>query len=232
MAVSSDIQQKADSIRTAVKGKDVRESLASGIEDIDIVAEDTKSRQDTVEADFKSIQDSEVTRRSNENTRQQNEETRQNDEILRQNSENTRVTNEKNRQSQETVRQENETSRQSVLNAMKVLDSYDNSKEYKQFNKTIYQGSTYECIVESVTGVYPNTDNTKWLCIAEKGQDGQGGDMFRSVYDTDKSGAVDNAEKLGGQPPDYYVKANDFNSHLADNTNQLFCSVRGCRYNG
>lgn len=219
MAVSIDIQQKADNIRTAIKGKDVREALAYGIEDIDLIAEDTKSRQDTVEADFTSIQKSEAIRQSNENSRQQNEETRQTNEASRQNAENTRAENEETRQSNESIRQSNETTRQNTINAMKVLENYDNSKTYNQFNKVIYQDITYECIAENVTGVYPNSDASKWLCIAQKGQDGQGGDMFKSVYDTDKNGIVDNAERLGGQLPDYYVKANDFTSHLEDVTN-------------
>ncbi|PYG90131.1 hypothetical protein LY28_00011 [Ruminiclostridium sufflavum DSM 19573] len=43
-----------------------------------------------------------------------------------------------------------------------------------------------------------------------KGIDGTGaGDMTKSVYDTDNSGIVDDAERLGGQLPGYYAKAND-----------------------
>lgn len=219
MAVSQDIQQKADNIRQQIKGKDVREALASGIEAIDEVTEDTKSRQDTVETDFTSIQNSENARISNEQTRQANEGTRQNNETLRQNAENTRASNEETRQSQENTRQANETSRQSVINAMKVLETYDNSKTYFMFNKVIYQGSTYECTVESVTGVYPNSDASKWLCIAQKGQDGAGGDMFKSTYDTDNNGIVDNADKLGGELPSYYAPSADLSNHISNTTN-------------
>ena len=35
----------------------------------------------------------------------------------------------------------------------------------------------------------------------------QGGDMLKSTYDTNNSGVVDNAEKLGGQLPEYYQKS-------------------------
>lgn len=35
------------------------------------------------------------------------------------------------------------------------------------------------------------------------------GDMMKSVYDTDNDGIVDNAEKLGGQLPAYYLSATD-----------------------
>ena len=31
------------------------------------------------------------------------------------------------------------------------------------------------------------------------------GDMLKNVYDTDKSGVVDNSERLGGEEPDYYT---------------------------
>ena len=39
--------------------------------------------------------------------------------------------------------------------------------------------------------------------LAEKGA----GDMLKSVYDTNNSGVVDDAEKLGGQLPSYYATA-------------------------
>lgn len=35
------------------------------------------------------------------------------------------------------------------------------------------------------------------------------GDMTKSVYDTDGSGVVDDAERLGGEPPEYYASAQD-----------------------
>lgn len=38
------------------------------------------------------------------------------------------------------------------------------------------------------------------------------GDMLRSVYDIDGNGVVDDAEKLGGQTPDYYAKASDIST--------------------
>jgi hypothetical protein len=33
--------------------------------------------------------------------------------------------------------------------------------------------------------------------------------MLKSIYDTNGDGSVDNAEKLGGQLPEYYAKATD-----------------------
>jgi hypothetical protein len=35
------------------------------------------------------------------------------------------------------------------------------------------------------------------------------GDMLKSVYDTNSNGVVDDAEKLGGQLPDYYAKKDE-----------------------
>lgn len=37
----------------------------------------------------------------------------------------------------------------------------------------------------------------------------QGGDMTMAVYDADGDGVVDNSQKLGGQAPSYYAKAED-----------------------
>ena len=38
---------------------------------------------------------------------------------------------------------------------------------------------------------------------------GDSGDMLKSIYDTDGDGIVDDAEKLGGQLPSYYARAED-----------------------
>ena len=48
------------------------------------------------------------------------------------------------------------------------------------------------------------------LATLTDGLDGTGiGDMLKSVYDQDDDGVVDNAAKLGGQGPDYYISANE-----------------------
>lgn len=39
--------------------------------------------------------------------------------------------------------------------------------------------------------------------------DAGGGDMLRNIYDTDQSGIVDDAERLGGHSPNYYAKQSD-----------------------
>ena len=43
----------------------------------------------------------------------------------------------------------------------------------------------------------------------------QGGDMQKTIYDIDDNGIVDDSEKLGGQLPEYYAKAN--HNHAASN---------------
>lgn len=45
-----------------------------------------------------------------------------------------------------------------------------------------------------------------------------GGDMLKSVYDTDNTGVVDNSEKLGGQLPSFYQKATDNTLTTANKT--------------
>ncbi len=48
--------------------------------------------------------------------------------------------------------------------------------------------------------------------VNESVADAGGGDMVRSIYDTTKNGVVDDAEKLGGQTPDYYAKQADMDN--------------------
>jgi hypothetical protein len=52
----------------------------------------------------------------------------------------------------------------------------------------------------SPSGKFLKDDGT-WAAISG------GGDMLKSTYDTDNDGAVDNAEKLGGELPSYYATA-------------------------
>lgn len=54
------------------------------------------------------------------------------------------------------------------------------------------------------------TNNDLCLSIFSLSVDGAGsGDMLKSVYDTDNSGVVDNAEKLGGELPAHYATATE-----------------------
>lgn len=57
MAIPESIKKKANQVRNEVYGKDVREALASGIEEAGDIADQTRERQDSVEAQFQSVLD-------------------------------------------------------------------------------------------------------------------------------------------------------------------------------
>ena len=96
----ANIADKVAQIRQAIFGKDVRESIASGIEAINSEVVNTTSRQNIIDSQ-------EATRQSNENTRQSQEGIRQS----------TFDTNETNRQ---TSFNNNETSRQNTFDTNEV----------------------------------------------------------------------------------------------------------------
>ncbi|MFC0906364.1 hypothetical protein ACFHWD_16940 [Clostridium sp. MT-14] len=117
-----DVSKETAFIRQAIKGRDVRESLAGGIEkiagDVNQFETNINNSQNTVEQDFSEIQQefsemqqSEAVRQENENTRQTNESTRQTNESARENAEAERATNEGTRQFNENTRQANESTR-------------------------------------------------------------------------------------------------------------------------
>ena len=103
----ANIADKVAQIRQAIFGKDVRESIASGIEAINSEVVNTTNRQNAIDAQ-------EATRQSNENTRIANENQRQTQE---QNRINTFNTNEGNRQS---LFSTNETERDAVITQFKA----------------------------------------------------------------------------------------------------------------
>jgi hypothetical protein len=119
-----------------------------------------------------------------EATRQSHEADREFAETQRDSAESARVADELTRESNEETRVADEITRQDYYNAYKVLVNYNSSTDYIIGNKVTYQGGTYQCITNT-TGNPPtyNTDNTWWKCIAAKGTDGAGGDMFKSTYD-------------------------------------------------
>lgn len=137
----ANISNKVYSIRQSTYGKDVRESIAAGIEAINTEVEDTTNRQNVIDSQEQSRIDAENIRKSNETNRQNSESTRQttfeineadrqdtfkSNESTRQttfnNSESTRQTtfntNEQSRIDAENARQTNETYRETVFAAM------------------------------------------------------------------------------------------------------------------
>lgn len=99
----ANIGDKVAAIRQAIYGKDVRESIASGIEAINSEVANTTSRQNVIDGQEQSRIDAENTRKSNELTRQNQEQSRIN----------TFNTNETNRINTFSA---NETGRQTVFN--------------------------------------------------------------------------------------------------------------------
>ena len=111
--VSNNVRQ----IRQAVYGRDVRESIASGIEAINAEVENTTSRQDVIDV--------------NEDQRKRNEINRINKENERQKSEETRIQNETNRQVDHDVRQE-EMLKDHEENQKKMKDEFTNNENSRQ----------------------------------------------------------------------------------------------------
>ena len=103
----ANIADKVAQIRQAIFGKDVRESIASGIEAINSEVVNTTNRQNAIDAQ-------EATRQSNENTRITNENTRQTQETDRKSTFNTNET------ARQTAFDTNETARSDTFNTNEV----------------------------------------------------------------------------------------------------------------
>jgi hypothetical protein len=108
----ANIDDKVTSIRQSVYGKDVRESIASGIVAINKEVTDTTARQDVIDVQEQHRIDNEDTRQSNEQTRITNEDTRKLNETTRQQNEAIRQSNESDRQ---TIFNDSETARQNTF---------------------------------------------------------------------------------------------------------------------
>lgn len=68
------------------------------------------------------------------------------------------------------------------VEAMQDVGPYDPSKQYRRYNRAIWDGSSYECLQDCV-GISPPNE-TYWLLTAARGTDGDGaGDMRGNVYD-------------------------------------------------
>jgi hypothetical protein len=103
----ANVTEKVASIRQAVYGKDVRESIASGIEAINDEVVSTTSRQNVIDSQ-------EQTRINNENIRQSQEASRQSQESVRTNIFNT------NEDAREATFNTNENNRQDIFSTNEV----------------------------------------------------------------------------------------------------------------
>jgi hypothetical protein len=133
----ADVREKVEQIRQAVYGKEVRESIASGIEAINTEVESTTQRQTTLETDMAAAK----------------------------------------RDAEEAATRANTAAgdAEDITEALAVWEDYDSDADYIPMNKVIYQGSCYINIV-ACKGVLP-TNQTNWLKIASKGDQGIPGPM-------------------------------------------------------
>ncbi|NEZ97499.1 DUF2479 domain-containing protein [Clostridium botulinum] len=165
--------------------------------------EENRKLEETKRVDSENIRvDNETGREKSEATRKLNEKTRLENENQRKENEENRIAKESERMEAENKRIENETTRQQgyanmedTINNFSVCEEYDSGKEYKKFNRVVYNGSCCECL-KDCTNIYP-VNKEYWICIATKGKDGLGsGNMHTDTYDKNQNGIVDKAESI------------------------------------
>lgn len=130
------------------------------------------------------VSSAEATRVSSENTRVSSENTRIANESARVTAENTRISNESTRVSSETTRVSNEITRQTFYDAYKVFADWDFATAWKIGNHVYYNRSTYQALTDNTNHIPPENGDTTWKLVAKHGDDGTGGNMMTSVYDT------------------------------------------------
>ncbi|MHB7978926.1 DUF2479 domain-containing protein [Clostridium sporogenes] len=147
-------------------------------------------------------QDNETGREKNEAARIENEKTRVEDENQRKENEENRIAEESERVDAEEERKTNETDRQqgyteikNTIDDFSVCEEFDLTKEYKKYNRVVYNGSCCECL-KDCTNIYP-VNKEYWILIAQKGKDGLGsGNMHTDDYDKNQNGIIDKAESI------------------------------------
>ncbi|NEZ91941.1 DUF2479 domain-containing protein [Clostridium botulinum] len=172
-------------------------------ESIRVENEENRKLEETKRVDSENIRvDNETGREKSEATRIENEKTRLENENQRKENEENRIAKESERMEAENKRIENETTRQQgyaniedTINNFSVCEEYDSGKEYKKFNRVVYNGSCCECL-KDCTNIYP-VNKEYWILIAKKGKDGLGsGNMHTDTYDQNNNGIVDKAESI------------------------------------
>ena len=192
------------------------ENVRAGAEDRRGDAEDARiaaeAGRTTAEAGRVTAENTRVTA---ENTRLSNESTRVLAENTRVTAENTRINQEAGRVSAEAARVTAENTRATRDAEYRKLEPYNPAASYVPLNKVTYGGSCYQCI-QATTGNVP-TNPAYWALIARAGEGS--GDMLKEVYDTNNSGVVDDAERLGGQLPSHYATAANLTAHTGNTSN-------------
>ncbi|MCW6124244.1 BppU family phage baseplate upper protein [Clostridium sporogenes] len=172
-------------------------------ENIRLENEENRKSEETKRGNSERVrEENEIERKKNETNRIENEKNRAVDEVIRGKNEENRVTKESERTQAESIRETNETTRQqgyteikNTVNSFSVCEEYNSEKEYKEYNRVTFNGSSYECL-KDCTGIEP-TNIEHWICIAEKGKDGLGsGNMHTDTYDKNNNGIIDKSESI------------------------------------
>lgn len=139
----------------------------------------------------------ETKREDNEKARIAQEITRIEQENARKIQEKDRVDKEKQRQESETERIDNELTRQTNEQGRVTAELSRVENESKREVGETTRKESMDKIMEDWEKLKEELHNLEG-----------GGDMMKAVYDTNKSGVVDDAEKLGGKTPDEYLQKN------------------------
>jgi len=124
----ANISDKITQIRQAIYGKDVRENIAGGIEDIAADENQFEINITKQQNDYETVVNNQwntykQTMDADETVRKSNEDARQANEKIIENNENTRQQNEIVRQNNETDRKSNETAREIAFAGMEHVDA-------------------------------------------------------------------------------------------------------------
>lgn len=195
--VEEDKRIRAENER--VKNEDNRKN----VENARVESEENRKLEEIKRVDSENIRvENEAGREANENQRVENEKTRLENENQRKENEENRIAKESERVDAENKRIENESARQqgyteikNTIDDFSVCEEFDLTKEYKKYNRVVYNGSCCECL-KDCTNIYP-VNKEYWILIAQKGKDGLGsGNMHTDTYDKNQNGIVDKAESI------------------------------------
>lgn len=112
---------------------------------------------------------------------------------------------------------------QAIINALSVIVRKCNEVAHKHENKGVLDEINKGLVeqinrlievfgnISAVSQIVNGQDNQLPSCkaISEYVQEMGGGDMTRTVYDSNRNGIVDNSEMLGGEPKEYYQPVSD-----------------------
>ena len=137
-----------------------------------------------------------------EKERQQAENERKDNESKRISDESERVSNELSRENKEKERQANELERIENENLRKTNEQQRVKQENKREENEVVRVTGEDTRVKSMEKIQSDWEVIKNDLNNLEG----GGDMMKSIYDTNKNGIVDDSEKLGGVAADKFLQ--------------------------